>query len=191
MRLFSILVSVYNTIDYMQDALRSIVGQICVDYEVILLDDGSTDGSGSLCDAFTMEHDCSSVVHQENKGLLLARRLALQRARGSYIITLDSDDELRFDALERLRDIICVFDQDIIGFEGSCTSNFVPVSKYTPRMEPRLCRGEDYAVCQRRVCGSVGKVGAARLPGTGRPRIHLHHGITQPSFRRRQAPSRS
>lgn len=150
--LFSILIPVHNAIDYIEVALRSIVSQTCVDYEVILVDDGSTDGSGVLCDAFATEHDCVSVIHQENKGLLLARRVALQRARGRYIVTLDSDDALRSDALERLRDIIRMFAPDIIGFEWSHTSDFAPASNCTPRMEPGLYCGEDYAAYQRCVC---------------------------------------
>ena len=99
---FSILVPVYNALPHLNDALASILNQTLSDYEVVLVDDGSTDGSAEVCDAFAAACDNAAVVHQENSGLLLARRVALGRASGDYIVTLDADDVLRSDALERL-----------------------------------------------------------------------------------------
>ena len=79
---FSILVPVYNALPHLNDALASILNQTLSDYEVVLVDDGSTDGSAEVCDAFAAACDDAAVVHQENSGLLLARRVALGRASG-------------------------------------------------------------------------------------------------------------
>lgn len=64
--LFSILVPVHNAREYLEDCLSPIVAQSCSDYEVILIDDDSTDGSGGLCDGFSLRHNGVKVVHQEN-----------------------------------------------------------------------------------------------------------------------------
>lgn len=122
--LFSILVPVYNVQSFLPETFTSIQGQTFGGYEVILVDDGSTDGSGGLCDEFVLERRNATVIHQENMGLLLARRAALRQARGEYIVTLDSDDALRTDALELLAGVIEAHRPDIIAFEYSRARDF-------------------------------------------------------------------
>ncbi len=90
----SIIVPVYNVEKYLQRCLESIAVQMCDDFELILIDDGSTDRSGAMCDDFVREHPGwnVAVVHQPNGGLSAARNVGIDRARGEYITFVDSDD---------------------------------------------------------------------------------------------------
>lgn len=90
---FSILIPVYNVEKYLQQCFNSVIKQTFSDYEVIVVDDGSTDGSPEICDAFAENYpERVFVVHTENKGLIAARRLAIEKARGEFCVFVDSDD---------------------------------------------------------------------------------------------------
>lgn len=92
---FSIIVPVYNVFGYLQQCITSVLGQTLEDYEIILVDDGSTDGSEVLCDKYVREFpEKIKCVHQSNKGLSAARNVGIEKARGDYLIFLDSDDYL-------------------------------------------------------------------------------------------------
>lgn len=150
--LFSILVPVYNAREYLEDCLSSIVAQSHSDYEVILVDDGSTDGSGELCDRFSRRYNGVKVVHQENCGLLLARRTAMGHASGDYIVNLDADDALRFDALERIARVITEQGPDIVVFRYSRLSSFEVCPTSGLRIAPGYYAGKQYALYQHAVC---------------------------------------
>lgn len=92
--LISLIVPVYNTGEYIEQAVRSVTAQTFENWELLLVDDGSSDGSGALCDAFAGEDARIRVFHQENRGVSSARNLALSEARGSFLCFLDSDDTL-------------------------------------------------------------------------------------------------
>ncbi len=100
--MISVLVPVYNVEKYLRRCLDSILKQTYTDYEVVLVDDGSTDQSGSLCDAYAAEHDCIRVIHQKNAGLAQVRNVSLAAARGEYITFVDSDDAIEPTYLEVL-----------------------------------------------------------------------------------------
>ena len=95
---FSIVVPVYNTAAYLNDCVRSILCQTFCDLELILVDDGSPDESGGICDSFAAEDPRVKVIHQENAGLSAARNAGIDRALGSYVMFIDSDDYLATDA---------------------------------------------------------------------------------------------
>lgn len=90
--LFSIIIPVYNVEKYLNECLDSIMGQNFTDYEVILVNDGSADRSGEICDAFSKKHSQISVVHQRNQGQAVARNVGTELAKGKYVVFLDSDD---------------------------------------------------------------------------------------------------
>ncbi len=90
--LASVIVPVYNVEPYLAQCVASLRGQTCPDLEIILVDDGSTDGSGLLCDGFAREDPRIRVIHKANGGLSSARNAGLDRARGTYIYFVDSDD---------------------------------------------------------------------------------------------------
>ena len=102
---FSILIPVYQVERYLRQCVDSVLGQSEKEYEILLVDDGSTDGSGAICDEYAARYpDIVRVIHQENKGLLLARRTAIQAARGDWVVHLDSDDYLLPGALKAIRE---------------------------------------------------------------------------------------
>lgn len=77
----SVVVPVYNVSKYLADCMRSILAQNISDMEVILIDDGSTDNSGTLCDRYAAEYSCVKVIHQENAGLSAARNTGIEAAK--------------------------------------------------------------------------------------------------------------
>lgn len=90
--LISVIVPVYNVKNYLKQCVQSIVGQTYKNLEIILIDDGSTDGSGELCDILKKTDERIKVIHEENSGLSEARNTGLNAARGKYIGFVDSDD---------------------------------------------------------------------------------------------------
>lgn len=101
---FSILVPVYNVEKYLHKCIASILEQTEQDFELILVDDGSKDYSGGICDYYrSLLPDKIKVIHQENKGLLLTRRVSINEAQGQFYVFVDSDDYIRKDMLEILR----------------------------------------------------------------------------------------
>jgi glycosyltransferase involved in cell wall biosynthesis len=88
----SIIVPVYNASDYIRGCLDTLTSQTMDNYEIILVNDGSTDGSGEVCDEYARAYDCISVIHQDNKGVSEARNAGLDRASGKYVAFVDSDD---------------------------------------------------------------------------------------------------
>lgn len=90
--LVSVIVPVYNVEPYLHRCIDSLVHQTLKDIEIILIDDGSTDGCGKICDAYAAADARISVVHQENAGLSEARNAGIDRARADYLMFVDSDD---------------------------------------------------------------------------------------------------
>ena len=106
MPLLSIIVPVYNTATYLPACLDSILSQGFTDFEVLLVDDGSSDGSEAICDRYAEADSRVRVFHQENGGVSSARNLGLSQAKGEWIYFVDSDDEMLPDGLQTLVDCI-------------------------------------------------------------------------------------
>jgi glycosyltransferase len=90
--LFSIIIPVYNVEKYLNQCIDSVLAQEFTDYEVILVDDGSTDGSSAICDEYVQKYNQIKVIHKTNGGLSDARNFGIKEAQGDYLIFLDSDD---------------------------------------------------------------------------------------------------
>lgn len=90
--LISIIIPVFNAEKYIAECLNSITQQSYTNLEILLIDDGSTDNSGSICDEFANEDNRIKVIHKENGGVSSARNIGLQLAQGEYISFIDSDD---------------------------------------------------------------------------------------------------
>lgn len=104
--LFSVVVPVYNIEQYIRQCIDTLINQSFEDYEIILVDDGSSDASGSICDEYAESHERVKVIHQENGGLVKARKVGAQTASGDYIIPVDGDDWVDANLLTVLGEII-------------------------------------------------------------------------------------
>lgn len=99
----SVIIPVYNVKPYLERCVNSVLRQTYKDIEIILVDDGSTDGSGELCDHLATGESNLIVVHQPNQGVSEARNTGIRQARGEYLAFIDSDDEwLLTDGLENI-----------------------------------------------------------------------------------------
>ena len=109
----SVTVPVYNTSRYLRKCLDTLAAQTLKDIEVIMVDDGSTDDSGLICDQYAQQHTNFKVIHKPNGGLSTARQAGLEAATGEYIIVCDSDDWVEPDMYERLYKAAKESDADI------------------------------------------------------------------------------
>ena len=107
MPIYSIVIPIYNAEKYLESCMDSILSQrSAVDYEIILVDDGSIDKSAQLCDRYAQELPCVTVIHQVNQGVSVARNTGIGAARGQYILFLDSDDLWETDLLETVTEAL-------------------------------------------------------------------------------------
>ena len=90
----SVIVPIYNVEDYLEHCIDSICAQTYRNLEIILVDDGSMDHSGQICDRYAALDTRITVIHQENKGVVAARKAGLQHAQGEYTGFVDGDDYL-------------------------------------------------------------------------------------------------
>ena len=90
--LISVIVPVYNVENYLYKCISSIITQSYGNFELILIDDGSIDKSGEICDSFSEKDNRIKVIHKVNEGVSSARNYGLKQARGEYICFVDSDD---------------------------------------------------------------------------------------------------
>ncbi|MBE6529793.1 MAG: glycosyltransferase family 2 protein [Ruminococcaceae bacterium] len=111
----SIIVPVYNVEKQLSRCIESLLAQTYKDLEILLVDDGSTDSSGALCDAYAKKDSRIQVFHKENGGVSSARNLVLPLATGTYLLFLDGDDALDPDTVEK-----CVAAAEDGGFDAVC-----------------------------------------------------------------------
>ena len=100
--LISVIVPVYKVEKHINRCIESVLKQTYANWELILVDDGSPDSCGRICDAYAARYDNILVIHQENQGLSAARNAGLDRAGGEWVYFLDSDDFIREDTLEKI-----------------------------------------------------------------------------------------
>lgn len=119
MPVITVIIPVYNVELYLERCLDSLIAQTFRDFEVILIDDGSSDGSSNICDAYLKRDSRFRVFHIDNGGVSRARNIALRKARGMWVTFVDSDDWIEQDMLERLYGIAISGEYDIV------MSNFI------------------------------------------------------------------
>lgn len=113
---FSVILPIYNVASYLERCIRSILEQDFCDYELILVDDGSTDDSGKICDDFAGRYEHIRVIHKANGGLSSARNAGTEIARGEYIWWVDSDDWIETGSLRLLYQVTIKQKPDIVKF---------------------------------------------------------------------------
>lgn len=112
--LLTVVVPVYNEEEYLQECLRSLINQTFKDFEIILVDDGSTDNSLQICNEFAAKDSRIKVIHQTNQGMIRARYTGVRSAKGKYIIFCDADDFVEKDTYRCLLDKAIKYDVDIV-----------------------------------------------------------------------------
>lgn len=112
--LISVIIPVYNVEKYLVRCIDSVISQTYGKLEIILVDDGSTDQSGKMCDEYALRDDRIKVIHKQNGGLADARNAGLKIATGDYIGFVDSDDWIEPDMYERLYALCCENNLDLI-----------------------------------------------------------------------------
>lgn len=124
----SIVIAVYNIEEYIMDCILSVTSQNFEDYEVILVDDGSTDNSGDICE--TCADDRISVYHKENGGLSDARNYGLSKAHGEYVLFVDGDDKIFPDTCEHFYNVAKQTDADIVIGEAQLSNPIASMERY-------------------------------------------------------------
>lgn len=109
--LISVIVPVYNVEEYLVKCIKSLIAQSYPEIEIVIVDDGSTDGSGALCDSFADER--VKVIHKENGGLSSARNAGIRASKGRYLCFVDSDDYVDYDYVSCLYEGINKYNADI------------------------------------------------------------------------------
>ena len=114
MPLFSVVIPAYNCEKYLENAVDSVRRQSCGDIEIILVDDGSEDSTGKICDRLTGEDESVRVIHQENRGASAARNAGIRAAEGEYVLFLDADDIYAENAIDSVLLAECGKGYDVI-----------------------------------------------------------------------------
>lgn len=140
--LISIIVPVYNVAPLLEKCISSLVNQTYRNLEILLINDGSTDESGRICDAWKVKDERIVVCHQENSGIAKTRNSGIQKAGGQYLMFVDSDDFLSSDAVQVLYDRILMEGSDMAVGNGVCVN------------EQGEVVGDLYATVQDRCCTS-------------------------------------
>lgn len=115
---FSIVVPIYNVEKFLDQCIKSILSQSYDNYELILVDDGSTDNSGKICDAYALKNTQIRVIHKANGGLVSARRAGVLVARGEYVGYVDGDDWVSDNWLAEINRIIMKAYPDIVEYNA-------------------------------------------------------------------------
>lgn len=112
--LVDLIIPVYNVSPFLRECLDSVVQQTFKDFRVIIVDDGSTDDSGQICEEYVKAYSYMTVIHQQNMGLSGAKNTGLRHSTAPYVIFLDSDDWMSPEALESLYEIATAHNSDIV-----------------------------------------------------------------------------
>lgn len=128
-KLVSIVIPVYNVEMYLEQCINSVIFQTYKNIEVILVDDGSTDDSGTICDRYTEKDNRVTVIHKNNGGLSSARNAGIEKSEGNYIYFLDSDDYIAEDTIAKYVQYLEQFGADVI--QGSLCNFYDNVAGLT------------------------------------------------------------
>ncbi len=174
----SIIVPVYKVEPYIRQCVESILAQTYTDFELILVDDGSPDNCGAICDEYAQKDSRVRVVHQQNGGLSAARNAGLDIAKGEYVTFIDSDDFVRGDYLKKMSSALIEAEADI----SIC--DMVPFDDGTEpqngdesnTIEPNVISGRDACLSIYHMDGKIPVMAWGKLY-----RLELFDGIRYPN----------
>lgn len=159
----SIIVPVYNIEKYLPVCAESLIRQTYTDLEILLVDDGSTDGSGVLCDLLAAHDQRIKVIHKKNGGLSDARNAGLDQASGEWVLFVDGDDYLAADAVERLEAIGVELQADFVQFHYQETENGLWQPPADQQAEPEVCTDPAQMFRRAYALGGVGASACTKL----------------------------
>ena len=151
--LVSVLMPVFNTKAYLHRAIDSVLTQTYKTIELVIIDDGSTDGSSPILDDYAQSDTRITLIHQTNKGVAYSKKKLLSEAKGEYVVFVDSDDRLDYDAIANMLDIALREKSDLV-----ITDYWIdtPLKKEIVRQQPKelsshsvflqLCKGETHGI---------------------------------------------
>lgn len=134
----SFIIPVYNTDNFLDKCIQSVLSQRFTDFEVLLINDGSKDDSGAICDSYAQKDKRVKVFHQENKGVSAARNKGLDHALGEWIFFVDSDDFILDNSLIFLENKENILIKDIVMFKTSTLRESVITNDKTNGESVRL-----------------------------------------------------
>ncbi len=140
---FSVIVPVYKVEEYLPACVESVLNQTFSDFELILVDDGSPDSCGQICEDYAKNDSRIKVIHKPNGGLASARRAGIKEAEGDYVFNLDSDDLIENDTLECAYKIIKDTNCEIVSFSYRWVKNGQTVNITTDCLEEGIYKKED------------------------------------------------
>lgn len=145
--LISVIIPVYNVENYLRECIDSVLSQTYEIFEIILVDDGSTDGSGRICDEYAEKYNKVTVIHKENGGLSDARNKGLSLANGEYVYFLDSDDYIVPQSFEELVSVIKADNSDFVFFDAKSFEDsdrgYNIAQRYIRKSNYETAKGED------------------------------------------------
>lgn len=154
---YSILVPVYNVESYLEECILSVLNQSYGNFELILVNDGSADASGEICDRFAADFpEKIKVIHKKNEGCLIARSIAIRHACGDILIFLDSDDCLREDALMRLDETFGRTHCDMVIYSYSTSPDFSAAARFLPFQDGECFTRENKRILYELLCVNSG-----------------------------------
>lgn len=136
--LISVVIPAYNCINSLERTLESILLSGLTDYEILLIDDGSKDGTADLCDKLQRRYTCIRCIHQENAGVSNARNRGIREAQGQYILFFDADDSVDAGTLARCQEILLTHGPDMLIFGMSFDYYFHGTQYRRDEMVPTL-----------------------------------------------------
>lgn len=131
--IISVIVPIYNVAAYLEKCISSIIGQTYDKLQIILVDDGSTDGSAQICDQYAVMDSRVTVIHKKNEGLVRARKSGLTAATGEYICYVDGDDWIETDMIESLSLDMVEHEADLV-----VSNHYCDMEGYTQRVSCKL-----------------------------------------------------
>ena len=155
--LISVVLPTYNVKEYITQCVHSLIHQTYGELEILIVDDGSTDGTGALCDTLALEDSRIRVFHKENGGTHTARNMGIREAKGEYIMFLDPDDWLDEHTFQELVSRIRQDDLDVIRFSYVREFPTHSAEKKNTFLPETLCQGEDCRRICRQTLGLVGQ----------------------------------
>lgn len=153
--LISVIVPIYKVEDYLPRCINSILSQSFTDFELILVDDGSPDDCGKICDEYAEKDSRVRVFHKPNGGVSSARNLGLDKAQGGWITFIDSDDYVGINYLSDFVNVVQMCDTEFVVINNHCNIIGQQKEKILMRDEYEILFSED---CFHRVCAPWGKL---------------------------------